>query len=304
MLNKRVQFDYYKIYGKTISNCQLQDEKEYDITSILKVLKAGSISSTTRECMSEKARVQSISHDIESNIWEIQFLRLRENYAPGIADDDGSYDVIKLEGNKYVGEFASALYDSKNNTLVLHRNNNSLTPSGVEEYLGKLSKGYSFKLKPVIDPIDSRSYLDHKLIRKLSIGVHTENLDKLYEGKEEDNYVTSLFRQLSKLDGGNIKIDISIGHGRKDKTLSPGLVDSIVDDLIDFNGVNELKANYKETPDTRVEPVDLLCHRVKDIVTFRNIGKDNPLEHKDVYPKMLELYNKRIYGSTEKLVNA
>lgn len=290
MSNKNVQFDYFTIYTRKVDNNKVT-EREFDITPILEVLKGTDVAETTRECMAEKARVQHLEFDEVNKIWEIQLLRLREVNIPGIADDDGAYNIIKLDDGKYVGEFASALYDPEEKMFVLHRNRNSVTPSGVEEYLNRLSPPYTFTLKPEISTKDIKNYLEGKLFRKISIGVHTSELESLID--KEDKYIIPLLKKLNRLDGTSIKIEVSLGNARKDKSLSDTLVDSIIDELGDFKGTKGLSLGIKESPDTKVETVDLLKNRVKDMVTFTNVNKQNPLEHKIVYNKLKDVYLER-----------
>lgn len=286
MSKKNIQFDYFTVYTRNVENHKMS-EKLFDITPILKLLKKTEVVQTTRECMAEKARVQYLEFDKENKIWEIQLLRLREVNIPGIADDDGTYDVIKLDDGKYVGEFASALYDADEKIFILHRNRNSITPSGVEEYLNRLSPPHTFTLKPVISDMDIKGYLQGKLFRRLSIGVHTKKLEELSDGS---SFMLDLLKKLNKLEGASIKIDVSLGNTRKDRTLSDTLVDSVIDELGEFNGTRTLSVGIKESPDTKVENVDLLKNRVKDIVEFTNVNKQNPLEHNKVFNKLKECY--------------
>lgn len=179
MGKKNVQFDYYRIYERRIENQNTIDE-EVDINNLFNELSILNTVDTTIECMSERARIQNINFDENNNIWEIQFLRLRENYVPGIANEDGEYDIIRLEEGRYIGEFTSALYDAEEHILVLHRNRNSLTPKGVQNYLNEISlRQHNFILKPIVNNLDVRGYLQGKLYRKISIGIHANELEEL-----------------------------------------------------------------------------------------------------------------------------
>lgn len=295
-MNKKVQFDYYKVYRCHIENNKLVEEL-CNLNGLLEVLYEMNTVETTRECMSESARVQYINFDSSNNIWEIQFLRLRENNIPGIADEEGEYNLIELEDDRYVGEFASALYDIEEEILVLHRNRNSLTPSGIEEYLSKIvrTNDYTFRLKPIVSTSDMRQYIDGKLYRNISMSVHNENLKEALDGKVdgEAKGIISALKNLSYLNGATVKIEVSLGRAKKDKSLSDDLIMSAIDNLEGFNGVNFIKLDVKDDPDTKIETVDLLSNRVKDVMEFNNVDRHNPLQHINVYQGLLNCYLKR-----------
>ncbi|CZR82916.1 TPA: DUF6731 family protein [Clostridioides difficile] len=295
MGKKNVQFDYYRIYERRIENQNTIDE-EVDINNLFNELSILNTVDTTIECMSERARIQNINFDENNNIWEIQFLRLRENYVPGIANEDGEYDIIRLEEGRYIGEFTSALYDAEEHILVLHRNRNSLTPKGVQNYLNEISlRQHNFILKPIVNNLDVRGYLQGKLYRKISIGIHANELEEL---DSNESYIIPILKNLKNIEGSNINIDVSIGQGRRNSTLSSGLINSIVDDIGEFRGTSSLKVKLKESPDTKVEEFDLLSNRIKDIVEFDNIDGQNPLSHQDVYDRLLECYLERKLNGT------
>lgn len=290
-MSKKVQFDYFKVYRCFVRNGQLIEEL-CNLNEVLEALDELTVADTTRACMSEQARVQFLNFDRNTNLWEIQLLRLREHNVPGIADEDGAYDIIILEDNRYVGEFASALYDVEEEILVLHRNRNSITPSGLEEYLSNIANGYTFRLKPIVSNRDVRDYIDGKLYRKISMRVHTENLNEL-DGDRNARGIVAALRNLANLNGATIKIDVSLGHGRRDHTLCDDLINTALNDLEEFDGVNYIKLDIKDAPDTKVETVDLLSNRIKDVVEFNNIDRHNPLQHRNVYDRLLNCYEDR-----------
>ncbi len=290
-MSKRVQFDYYKVYRCFVREGQVVEEL-CNLNGVLEALNGMEIKDTTRPCMSEKGRIQYIDFDSQKNIWEIEFLRLREHNVPGIADEDGEYNIIILEDDRYIGEFASALYDVEEEILVLHRNRNSLTPSGIEEYLSNIANEYTFRLKPIVSNVDMKKYIDGKLYRNISMSVYTEDIQNLTSDINSGGIISAL-KSLSRLNGSTVKIEVSLGHAKKDKTLCDNLIKSAINDLDHFNGVNYIRLGVKDNPDTKVETVDLLSHRVKDVVEFENVDRHNPLQHEDVYKKLLECYISR-----------
>ncbi|SHH05686.1 DUF6731 family protein [Tepidibacter thalassicus] len=290
MANKYVQFDYFQIFCAIKNENGDIIENRYDITGILEKASTLTAKDTTQNYRGEKARIQTVKYHDSDKVWEIQFLRLRENCPPGIADEDGEYEIIALDDDKYVGEFASALYDKEECILVFHRNRNSLTPSGIEEYLNKVidNKNILIKLKPIISRRDVKEMLKGKIYRTISFGLSTDDLNEI----NEESHLGGLLKSFLKYKGANLKVEIYLGNVKRDRTLAPGLIDEAIDELHDLKATSKLEVKFKNNPDTITEKVDLLNDRVKDTEKFE-VDKQNPLTHEKVYPILKRCYLKR-----------
>lgn len=85
MNQKNVTFEYYRVYAK-IYNAETNSSGEdvlFDITPILE--KAYKLPADRRnyQINGEESRLQSIERDaLNSNIWKMSFIRMRENVIP------------------------------------------------------------------------------------------------------------------------------------------------------------------------------------------------------------------------------
>ncbi|WP_432400888.1 DUF6731 family protein [Wukongibacter sp. M2B1] len=289
MDNKKVQFDYVEVFcEKKVNNKDI--EEKYDLTGVFKKALKLKPKQTTKDFRGEKARMQLIKFDDKNKVWEIQFLRLREHCPPGIADDEGEFEIVTLEDGQYVGEFCSALYDKENCILGIHRNRNSLTPSGIEEYLNKVikTKDLVIKLKPIIRNVDVEAMLKDKIYRTVTFGISTGDLEDI----SKNTHIGGLLSGFKKYQGANLKVEISLGNVKRDKTLAPGLVQETVHELRKSKFTKNLEMKTKTTPVTKVEKIDLLIDRVKDIEDF-GVDRNNPLTHDRIFPIFKRAYLER-----------
>ena len=287
-MKKKVQFDYYKVYH--IVNNQ---KVELDLSNLFETMNGCNPTRTTRNYKGENARIQTLTFDDDKKIWEIQLLRLRETVPPGIAYEEGGYEPIRLESNEFVGEFASALYDTKTKTFVLHRNRNSLTPSGLEKYFSQLAEISSIEFVPMVDNKDMNEYLGNKIFKKFSIGVYSKDfLEESRVDNKNDYALIDTLKNSNPFGSRYTKLEFSCGRGGKNERL---YADEIVKNALFAKGkksVSSLKATVQSPLDAEVEEIDLLLNRIKDICEF-DVSKENPLTHERVYPILLNNYLER-----------
>lgn len=287
-MKKKVQFDYYKVYH--IVNNQ---KVELDLSNLFETMNGCNPTRTTRNYKGENARIQTLTFDDDKKIWEIQLLRLRETVPPGIAYEEGGYEPIRLESNEFVGEFASALYDTKTKTFVLHRNRNSLTPSGLEKYFSQLAEISSIEFVPMVDNKDMNEYLGNKIFKKFSIGVYNKDfLEESRVDNKNDYALIDTIKNSNPFGSRYTKLEFSCGRGGRNERL---YADEIVKNALFAKGkksVSSLKATVQSPLDAKVEEIDLLLNRIKDICEF-DVSKENPLTHERVYPILLNNYLER-----------
>ncbi|WP_010295925.1 DUF6731 family protein [Clostridium senegalense] len=292
MSKKTVQFDYFEIW------CEVEEgnsgkikEKKFNLNAIFD--KASRINSkdTTYPYRGEKARIQSVVFDENSSIWEVQLLRLREIAPPGLAKDDGSYEIFKLDDGEYIGESVSMLYDKINYVLCIQRNFNAIPPSGVEEYLNNcINKNPKIKLKPIIENKKGIEKINkNKIFRKMEIGLAMKDLD----GIDTESGLGKTLNNLLKFGGTNVKIEISVGNAKRDRSLAPGLSEETINQLYKNVATTKLKANVRDVDDTKVEKIDLFDDRLKDLDIF-DVDRGMPLTHERVYPRLRAKYLTRL----------
>ncbi len=287
MKNKDVEFDYFEVwcYEKKEGSEELE-EKRFNLESILKEAEKNTSNETTYDYRSEKARIQKVKYDEYSKVWEIQLLRLREIAPPGLAKDNGTYEIIKLNDGEYIGESVSLLYDPMYYILSVQRNYNAIPPSGVEEYFNKcINYEPAIYLKPKIAESSIEKITKGKVYRKISFGIAANESTLIIKNKA----LNQLLKELINYNGAKFNIDITLGNTKKDRTLNPGLSYDTLQELYTNSATTKLKANIRGVDDTKVEKLDLFDDRMKDIEKFE-VSRSMPLTHERVYPILKSKY--------------
>jgi hypothetical protein len=290
METKTVFFDYFEVWCHELgTDGDSLTERKFDLTTVLQSASEMTPRQTMRKFRGEKARVQQAK--LANGLWEIQLLRLREKSLPGVAKDDGDFQIIKLEDGEYIGESNSLLYDKENFALVMQRNYNGFTPSGVEDYLSSVISPESSIRRIILKPIIADSRLGiisrDKIFRTLEIGVATGAGKKL-----ESPSLNSMLSNFLKFEGATYKVRISVGRAKRDTSLSPGLTVDTVKELYGDSSVTDLKIWLKDNEDIRAEKVDLLDDRRQDFVALL-ADRENPITHDRVYLELERIYSKR-----------
>jgi len=119
---KTVQFDLFKAYYLKKNKDGSQQECLYDLTGLLQHIANHPFSDTKKKIFGDTQMFHVCRENAKSPVWELQLLHLREKMLPGIADDSGTYELIKLEDNQYPAESTTMLYDAQRCVLCMQRN--------------------------------------------------------------------------------------------------------------------------------------------------------------------------------------
>jgi len=298
---KRVYFDYFEVWCHELdADGSKVTEKQFDLTTVWNTACALTPKETMRKHRGEKARIQIVklrkSIKTKISFWEIQILKLREKSLPGLAKDDGDYQIIKLEDGEYIGESNSLLYDDQGCILVMQRNYNGFTPSGVEDYLYSIISPESDIKRIILKPIIAGSKIafisKDKIFRTIEIGIATG-----VNPVSNSPFLTKMLSHFEKYEGTSFKVRISVGRAKRDRTLSPGLTVDTIKELYGDSSVTELRTWLKDSEDVKTEKVDLLDDRRQDFTELL-VDRENPISHDRVYEDLKKVYLKRKKDNT------
>ncbi|WP_113673771.1 DUF6731 family protein [Vallitalea guaymasensis] len=288
MKKKKIFFDYFEVRILKSRKGKQPEEKAFDITKLLekakKLIDDGQAKKTVRPTMGDSARFHEINYDRSNKIWDIQLLRLRDALLPGIADEEGEFEVIKLDSDKYVGESLSILYDKENCILMMQRNNLSISPGGIEVYLNNLyiRKDSIISLRPIkISDNKINKINKNANYRSINFGVAVNTGIK-------SRTLRNMFKTFDGIAATTFKGEISMGRKRK-KTLDPGISSCFIKELYDEKDISELKVNMSYGEEPKFEKVDLLDDRRRDNDTFE-YDRINVITYKRVIKVMRKKY--------------
>lgn len=207
---------------------------------------------------------------------------------------------MELDEDEYIGEEVSALYDQGYNIIMLQRNRNSLSPSGIEKYFsGVLGNGDLIELAPIPVPDELRTVKQEQIFRKLNIGFAPTNIDDELMNNTNKS-IMQIIKGCRDLGALRVSITLSIGNSKKEKTLKQ---DEIIElgNLENYDGFNKIQVSRRENEDTEIETVDLISGKLNDVITM-DVSRVNPIKYERLIVEMQNLYNakdkllKKLFG--------
>lgn len=196
---------------------------------------------------------------------------------------------MELDEDEYIGEEVSALYDQEYNIIMLQRNRNSLSPSGIEKYFsGVLGNGDLIELVPIPVPDELRTVKQEQIFRKLNISFAPTNIDDELMNNTNRS-IMQIIKGSRNLGALRVSITLSLGNSKKEKTLKQ---DEIIElgNLESYNGFNKIQVSRRENEDTEIETVDLISGKLNDVITI-DVSRVNPIKFERLIVEMQNLYN-------------
>lgn len=196
---------------------------------------------------------------------------------------------MKLDEDEYIGEEVSALYDQEYNVIMLQRNRNSLSPSGIEKYFsGVLGNGDLIELVPIPVPDELRTVKQEQIFRKLNINFAPTNIDDELMNNTNKS-ILQIIKGSRNLGALRVSITLSLGNSKKEKTLKQ---DEIIElgNLENYDGFNKIQVSRRENEDTEIETVDLISGKLNDVIIV-DVSRVNPIKFERLIVEMQNLYN-------------
>lgn len=292
MHNQGVRYDYFYTGCKVFNTAteEVETEELYDIKEIFENLLDIEAQERTELVNGEPCRIQTLVK--HHGIYKIQVLRLRENVIPGIANDDGDFEIIELHDGEYVAEYNAIIYDSVTKVLMLHRNRNAMTPSRMEDYLSEfLVPGCNVILTPIIKESTLANIRRKPIYRSLRVRViGDESRDA---SLSEDSCLRRLIRAAKDLDPNSIDLYFGIGRGKKGDSLSLEKTREIIAEAHGKEYIDKIEVSYKNDLDSKVEHIDLIEDRLHDECNF-SLDEKEPLIYEKVIESMATKYHERV----------
>lgn len=196
---------------------------------------------------------------------------------------------MELDEDEYIGEEVSALYDQEYSIIMLQRNRNSLSPSGIEKYFsGVLGNGDLIELAPIPVPDELRIVKQDQIFRKLSICFSPTNIDDEILNNTNKS-ILQIIRGSRDLGALKVLVTLSLGNSKKEKTLKQKEIIEL-GNLENYDGFNKIQVNRREDEDTEIETVDLISGKLNDVITME-VSRINPIKYERLIIEMQNLYN-------------
>lgn len=222
----------------------------------------------------------------------MQFLRIRKDVLPGIANEAGEYTILDLDEDEWVGEEVSALYDEALHIIAVQRNRNSLGDIRNRKIFNYVLNDpkYIIEFCPIPVPDELRQLKTGEYFKKISLSFAETALDRDILPLNSPLY--KIIKGAEGYGAINVNITMSIGRGQGNtKTLD----EQEVIKLMDFKGIDgfsKIEIYKKPHEDAKIEVVDLIEGKLYDVEKME-YSKDNPIQYNRVINVMKLKYEER-----------
>lgn len=242
----------------------------------------------------DQARLQSIRFN--NNKWEMHFLRIRKDDFPIRTHDNGEFSFFDdLSEEEGFGEEVSALYDPENNTIMIRRNNYSLSPSSISDYFTECvnEPGYTISFKPLVHPRALELLRRDHLIRGAEVAI----ADVRNASQRSKMSLGSMIRPADDMEESvNIYFKIGLEQRGSRKNSRIPIYEELEAFATDENA-KKVEVRFKDDEDSKVEIVDLIKNRLYDYHLFPDEDinpQSRNILHETVIGRMQQLYRTRL----------
>lgn len=230
-------------------------------------------------------------HDafFEDGLYFGRFVKIRMDNLPEEAGLDGSLEDLGLGENRGLGESSFFLYSPKLNVLLFHRNSHGIRASGVAYYFEKITDVHTIEFIPIIEPDIMAKLLRMKIMREFRFKLaQPQNASFL---QSSDVSLGSALGIMHEHGAANIAITLSMGQEKG--TLSAETVKNWAKALMKIRSKKEeqvqtLLIRGKEYTDEKIEPIDLIQHRMVKSIPL-------PISNRRIYAKDMYEGLKKLY---------
>lgn len=280
--SKKIELDLFKPYFIQTDENGITRECAYDLSPFLKHVSKISFTQTKRKIYGDNHMFHKCVYYEDKKIWELQILHLREQILPGIADDGGTYELIRLNDNQYPAESTTAIYDEIKNILYVQRNIYGTSIRCLTALIQHLSpEGVCVSLKALMYNSAITKIKDSNFYRKIILTVDSEQLTE----KDNCEKLRKIISNFSEYSGKIITINLGFGKKRKSFLNKTDAI-QLLKEAYYFSGTEKLVASMSESEDGKCENVDLLDDREK-IVFEMQYSRENPITHERIYNECL-----------------
>lgn len=264
-MTKNVAFDHLQVqYTSFRDDSGNAGMRVYKLEALLQEICKGNLPKTRKVVNGDPYMFHVCKYHADSGLWELQILHFREKILPGIADDFGGYEQIKLKDTEYPAESATLIYDQKTRILYMQRNKFALSIRNLEAYLGTLSPdGTLIQMAIVNQGKNIKKVTSESRYRNVVFTVDTRNENQL----NEDSDLKQIIEAFKKYQGAYISVTIRTSR-KIGSVLNGSQVKNLIRDAYDYQGTSKLETDMADPDDLEFETIDMLDNRSQFIIEF------------------------------------
>ena len=275
---KTIQFDQFKPYFLQVDENERTTERLYNLETLFNHVASRPLVESQKKVFGDIQMFHVCNFDETNQVWEIQLLHLREKVLPGIADDNGAYELIQLGDNQYPAESTTLMYDQQHHILYMQRNIYGTSIKALEEYLELLSPtGTAVLLKPVLTNAQIGRITTDRVYRKVILVADTE----LLSDNERQQSLGQIIHSFSQYQGKIVRFDLGFGRQRAGR-LNAHETTRLIQEAYGFRGTKKLEVRAADDEDTPFETINLLDDRASYKLSVE-YSRSQPITHARLY---------------------
>lgn len=290
-IKKKIRIDYYRVTSTSVEEKDLSNATwcGFDLAQWFALFDSEykNLEQRIKPYNGENMRLEYISYNENTNLWELSFVRLRSNNLPKMAYDNKVSENIYLSEDEYIGEDVCMLYDPKRSVVILQRNRNSLSVNGIIRYINQTwnhRKNQVVDLEPIAMPGDW-SKKRNGVTRKLHVRY---SLPQTEVSSSNDQSMGSLIKNCQEYGATVVDVIVSVGRSKRRRLRNDRVFDT-VDDFINDPNCQSMDIVYKEDESSPVEIIDLLSNVIYDQILIDVIPKQS-ISYTDIIDAMTQKY--------------
>lgn len=285
---KNIHFDHFKPHYSYVDKDGVTHDKVFDLHPLLTEVAKHPFSESKKKVAGDTHMFHVCKYDEDLHVWEIQLLHLREKILPGIADDDGAFELIKLEDNQYPAESTTLLYDKENCVLYMQRNIYGTSIKALEQFIQLLlPDGNHVLMAPIISGSRITKIAESNLYRKFILVADRDHLTDA----DQDKPLAKILNQFGNYQGKIVKIELGFGKHKRGR-LNALETTKLIREAYGFTGTNTLKVTTAADEDVAFETINLLDDRDHFLVHVE-FSRRNPITHERLYRICLGEYKEK-----------
>ncbi|WP_269318482.1 DUF6731 family protein [Exiguobacterium sp. KJ 601] len=293
MKKKYVRYEYYRVVYTDIDKT---DHKRglFKLDKLISKVKELPLGERAKKVRLESSRLDE--HDEANNYHLLLFSRLKKSHFTKKGKLDSPLEDFDLEDDDYIGEEVCALYDPDMHVLMLQRNRDSLSPTGIQEYLNIMYQevtgktNYEIFLEPICTD-DAKSRVKKSgIIKKIHVRIADKDIKKIVE---KDKGLKGLVSGWSVYEAPYV--DIILVNGRfKNQKIKREPVQELMDEILENPELIQ-KARLTIGDTSKPEVIDLLTDKATDFsqvhISEKIAEARAQLNHKVVWDLMIDIFH-------------
>jgi hypothetical protein len=286
-INEKIRFDYFKVVCLPKFAPDDDEDQAYNLDYIINKWSNLTLQERIRPCRKELARLEELDYKSEKKIYTLLFCRLRDNKIPSKVKQNEPSRPIELEKDEFLGEKVSAVYDEDLNILILQKSTDSLSASGIQEYINIfVDPSLKVYLRPIFIPDILEKVNNAKIIKSIDIKFAGLNKNSTLKVGSSLGKCISSVQEYERV---NSSLFISVGK-KKNRSLVLERVRNLINDiLVSKDIVKSASVSIQENENSSIDYIDLIEQRVFDYLDFCYVRREE-LSHNEIVGRVIDHY--------------